>query len=68
MTTVTVDLDDAVYARLAAEARKQKTTVADVLAALARSRAQAGVPSEQAADMARAHLAQYPELFRKLAE
>jgi predicted DNA-binding ribbon-helix-helix protein len=67
MTTISVELDDAVYERLAEQARARQLSVPDFLALLAEERVEPDRLSDPAAKAAE-YLRMYPTVFARLAE
>jgi len=69
MATVTLELDDDVYKKLQSQAEAAGVSVFNYVAEMISERA-GGYENEahEAAEFARAHLARYPLLFKRLAE
>ncbi|MBI2767244.1 MAG: ribbon-helix-helix protein, CopG family [Chloroflexi bacterium] len=67
MTTISVELDDALYERLAEQARAQQLSVPDFLARLAKEWVEPRQLSDPAAKAAE-YLRMYPTVFARLAE
>ena len=65
MATVTIELDDAVFEKLVAEAGVGQESVSTLIAELAASHAAA---ADAARSAARRHLLRYPRLFQRLSE
>lgn len=68
MTTISVSLDDATYARLKAVADAEGMSIESLLATAAVEHAERTSEVVEARQMAERHLARYPELFKRLAE
>ncbi len=68
MSFVQVELEDAVYEQLKAEAVERNMTVAAVLGEIAALAAQGRKGADEARAAARRHLERYPRMFERLAK